>query len=61
MSFIYSLHDVKLSLERINEIHEGKNEESAKNQVSEFNGYESIALTNVDFKYDPPDFVIASP
>lgn len=28
MSFIYSLQDVKISLERINEIHEGKNEES---------------------------------
>ena len=25
MSFIYSLQDVKISLERINEIHEGKN------------------------------------
>jgi ATP-binding cassette subfamily B protein len=53
MSFINSLQDVKLSLERINEVHEGKNEESSKNQVSEFNGEEFIALTNVDFKYDP--------
>jgi ATP-binding cassette subfamily B protein len=53
MSFIYSLQDVKISLERINEIHEGKNEESNENQVSEFNIEKSIALTNVDFKYDP--------
>jgi ATP-binding cassette subfamily B protein len=53
MSFIYSLQDVKISLERINEIHEGKNEESSENQVSEFNSVKSIALTNVDFKYDP--------
>lgn len=53
MSFIYSLQDVKISLERINEIHEGKNEESTENHVSEFNSVKSIALTNVDFKYDP--------
>ena len=53
MSFIYSLQDVKISLERINEIHEGKNEETNENQVSEFNSEKSISLTNVDFKYDP--------
>lgn len=53
MSFIYSLQDVKISLERINEIHEGKNEESSENQESEFNSVKSIALTNVDFKYNP--------
>jgi ATP-binding cassette subfamily B protein len=53
MSFIYSLQDVKISLERINEIHESKNEESSKNQISGFNGEKFIALTNVDFKYDP--------
>jgi ATP-binding cassette subfamily B protein len=52
MSFIYSLQDVKISLERINEIHEGKNEENCDNQASEFNGQKSITLTNVDFKYD---------
>lgn len=53
MSFIYSLQDVKISLERINEIHEGKNEETNENNVSEFNTEKSIVLTNVDFKYDP--------
>lgn len=53
MSFIYSLQDVKISLERINEIHEGKNEESDGNQASEFNDGKSIDLSNVDFKYDP--------
>lgn len=36
MSFIYSLQDVKISLERINEIHEGKNEESKENQTKSF-------------------------
>lgn len=53
MSFIYSLQDVKISLERINEIHEGKNEETNENQVSEFHDTKSIKLTNVVFKYDP--------
>lgn len=38
MSFIYSLQDVKISLERINEIHEGKNEESKENQAKSFKG-----------------------
>lgn len=52
MSFIYSLQDVKISLERINEIHEGNNEETTENQVSEFNDDKFITLTNVDFKYD---------
>lgn len=53
MSFIYSLQDVKISLERINEIHKGKNEETNENQVSEFNDDKFVKLTNVDFKYDP--------
>lgn len=53
MSFIYSLQDVKISLERINEIHEGKNEETNEYNVSEFNTEKSIVLTNADFKYDP--------
>lgn len=52
MSFIYSLQDVKISLERINEIHEGNNEETTENQVSEFSDDKFITLTNVDFKYD---------
>lgn len=53
MSFIYSLQDVKISLERINEIHEGENEETNDNQISEFKTRKSIAINNVDFKYDP--------
>ncbi|MCM1142520.1 MAG: peptidase domain-containing ABC transporter [Muribaculum sp.] len=52
MSFIYSLQDVKISLERINEIHEGKNEETKENQSSEFKSNKSISIENVDFKYD---------
>lgn len=53
MSFIYSLQDVKISLERINEIHEGKNEESLDNRVTRFNSDKSININNVVFKYDP--------
>lgn len=52
MFFIYSLQDVKISLERINEIHESKNEETNDCQVMEFKGKKSIAFSNVDFKYD---------
>lgn len=53
MSFIYSLQDVKISLERINEIHEGKNEESNENQEKAFNFGRSIRIKDIDFKYDP--------
>ena len=53
MSFIYSIQDVKISLERINEIHEGKNEESKENQIKAFDAEKSISIENIDFKYDP--------
>ena len=53
MSFIYSLQDVKISLERINEIHEGKNEETTENQAKSFGTEKAISLDNIDFKYDP--------
>ncbi len=53
ISFIYSLQDVKISLERINEIHEGKNEETKENQAIYFDNEKSIGIDNVDFKYDP--------
>ncbi|MCM1504865.1 MAG: peptidase domain-containing ABC transporter [Muribaculum sp.] len=53
MGFIYSLQDVKISLERINEIHEGRNEERPENNVSEFDSEKSIKFCGVVFKYDP--------
>ncbi|MCI5560561.1 MAG: peptidase domain-containing ABC transporter [Phocaeicola sp.] len=53
MSFIYSLQDVKISLERINEIHEKKQEESKENQAKTFGIEKSIRIENIDFKYDP--------
>ncbi len=52
MLFIYSLQDVKISLERINEIHERRNEETDKNQLTSFITCKSISIDNVDFKYD---------
>ena len=53
MGFFYSLQDVKISLERINEIHEGRNEESKENQRRAFCSEKSICIDNIDFKYDP--------
>ena len=54
MSFIYSLQDVKISLERINEIHKMENEESDTNTLTTFYGScRSLKLKQVDFKYDP--------
>lgn len=53
MSFIYSLQDVKISLERINEIHEGKNEETAGDNLTSFCTEKSIGVNMIDFKYDP--------
>jgi len=53
MSFIYSLQDVRISLERINEIHERKDEESQENQAKEFDSGKSIRIEEIDFKYDP--------
>ena len=55
MSFIYSLQDVKISLERINEIHGNKNEECMSSNKSSFGDSEdlSINLNSIDFKYNP--------
>ena len=53
MSFIYSLQDVRISLERINEIHEGRNEEPDSGLATDFREGKSIVLENIDFKYDP--------
>lgn len=53
MSFVYSLQDVKLSLERIHEIHERKNEESKINQLNSFDDDKSISIKQISYKYDP--------
>lgn len=54
MGFIYSLQDVKISLERINEVHRAKDEESGKDAREGFPSEDrSIEIESLDFKYDP--------
>ena len=53
MNFIYSLQDVQISLERINEIHMSRDEENAMCRCNTFGEEKSIELRNVDFKYNP--------
>lgn len=54
MGFIYSLQDVKISLERINEVHAAKNEESGKDTKEGFPSEDrSIGIEGIGFKYDP--------
>ena len=54
MNFFYSLQDVKISLERINEIHQ-MDDESGKEglQTSIEDKSEGIDIKNIMFKYDP--------
>lgn len=54
MNFIYSLQDVKISLERINEIHQTSNEEENKNSRKCYAENQSgLEINQIDFKYDP--------
>lgn len=54
MSFLYALQDVKISLERINEIHSMENEETDAHAVCALpKSNKSITFNQVDFKYDP--------
>ncbi len=54
MTLLYSLQDVKISLERINEIHLMRNEEDGAGNLTRFSGEErEIRFSNVDFRYDP--------
>lgn len=53
MGFVYSLQDVRISLERINEIHLTNNEEDSGRRISEFTTDNGISLRNICFKYNP--------
>lgn len=53
ISFIYSLQDLKISLERINEIHCGENEEKERDQMDCFKKGKTIVLDHISFRYDP--------
>lgn len=52
MHFIYSIQDVKISLERINEIHTGGTEENTISTKKSFDKTNNIVIQDVDFKYD---------
>lgn len=54
MNFLYTLQDVKISLERINEIHGKDNEESYEKALAHFSDLKNdLSFKEVDFKYDP--------
>lgn len=52
MQFVFSLQDVKISLERINEIHDSKNEDLPDSLSPEKLSKKSITLNNVCFRYN---------
>jgi ATP-binding cassette subfamily B protein len=52
MQFVYSLQDVKISLDRINEIHRSKDEDTIRNSRDNFNSSKSLEIKNIHFKYD---------
>jgi ATP-binding cassette subfamily B protein len=53
MSFIYMLQDVKISIERVNEIHEKEDEENPQNSLSKLDETNlKITLEKINFKYD---------
>ena len=53
MAFVYDLQDVKISLDRINEIHQAENEEGGDRKLNNFYGQKEISIDHIDFKYDP--------
>lgn len=54
MSFIYTIQDVKIGLERINEVHLNDNEENSNRRIATLNKDDySITISDVAFKYDP--------
>lgn len=52
MSFVYSCQDMRISLERINEVHRGKNEEFFAGTRTRFAETGDIVFDHVSFKYD---------
>ena len=51
MAFVYSMQDVRISLERINEIHERRDEDGPGGKEG-YGGEKSIRFYGVDFRYD---------
>lgn len=52
MAFLYAVQDVKISLERINEIHDADNEGAGNEGTLSENGSRTIRMDNVDFRYN---------
>lgn len=52
MNFLYSLQDVKIGLERINEIHRMSDEDNPNMQLSIEDANHGIKVENIVFKYD---------
>ena len=52
IGFIFSFQDVKLSLERINEIQERQDEDNQSKLIPDMKGDEGIIVSNLKFKYD---------
>lgn len=54
MGFIYSLQDFKISLERINEVHNSQDEQKNSNLKTDFSSAPvNIRFVDLDIKYDP--------
>ena len=53
MNFIYSLQDVRISLDRINEIHRMQPEDADGGGLRRITGNGDMAMNNVTFRYDP--------
>jgi ATP-binding cassette subfamily B protein len=54
MNFFYALQDVKISLERINEIHEAENDHIDIWRKTQYRrGVKEMVMEGVNFKYDP--------
>ena len=51
ITFLYSLQDVRISLERINEIHERENEVSSSGLTNEISLYPDYQVRNISFSY----------
>ena len=52
MSFIFALQDVKISLERINEIHHKNEEDAGRERRAYFSNKKGLELKAIDFRYD---------
>lgn len=52
MSFILAMQDVKISLERINEIHQKRDEDTGRERRAYCSERKEIVLKAVDFRYD---------